>query len=198
MSHPTAWRRSLSCNKSNDRFCAIFFDPMCSFSFHSTSDFTDQNDSFSFLVIHQQLDRMLSRSTDNSVTTNSNGGCNTQSCFYGLIYCFVSQGSGFRNYANLTFFKDEARHNTNLCFFCGDDTRTVRADQTRVFVAQVRFYLNHIFSRNTFCNTNNQGYTCSCSFHNGIRSKCRWYKNDGNICSCFIYSFLYSIKYRTV
>src|SRR5690606_4198765 len=100
--------------------------------------------------------------------------------------------------ANFSFLKYETGHDTHFSLAGSNNTRTVRANQAAITSFDIFTCFNHILNRNTFGNTNNYLNTCFGCFHDGIGSKCRWYKNDRSIRTGFFYGIFYGVKYRAI
>src|SRR5690606_2359437 len=197
MAHAASRGRCLACNEPNYRFGAVFFDPACGFGFHATADFADYDDTFRFRIVHEQLYGFFGGGSDDGVSTDTDGGGDAQPRLNRLIYRFVRKRARLGHDPNGTLFEDETRHDADLRFVGRDDAGAIRADKPCVFVAQVRFYLNHIFCGDTFRNTNDDGDTGCRSFHNGIGGECRGYENDRYIGAGSFHGVCNRVEYRS-
>ena len=75
---------------------------------------------------------------------------------------------------------------------------SIETRRHKLSVRDVRFHFHHIIHWNTFCNRNDYLDTRLSSFHNCIRSKSWWNKNDRHICTSSFHSVSNSIKHWTI
>jgi len=75
VTHSSAWRSSSASNESNDWLVVrvVGLDVFGGILFHGTTDFTDQNDTFSLGVRKEDLDDIEMLSTRERVSSDSNG-----------------------------------------------------------------------------------------------------------------------------
>src|SRR5436190_21372254 len=72
VSHTPTRGRSLTCNKSNNRFfVSILFDPAGGFSLHPTADLTNHQDAVSVLIVHEQFHSVSRTCTDDRVAPDA-------------------------------------------------------------------------------------------------------------------------------
>ena len=194
VAHAPAGRSRLAGDETYNRLCAIGFDPVGCFGFHTTADLTDHYDALGFRIVHEQFNGFFGGGTDDGVTANTDGGSDAHTGFHDLVSRFVGQGTGFRNDADIAFFEDKSGHDTHFAFTCGDDTGTVRADEAGVLALQVVFHFHHVLDGNAFGDTNHQGNSCVCGFHHCIGSESRGNEDDADVCAGLLNGISYGIK----
>src|SRR5690606_29044269 len=91
MPHSSTWRGCLTGDKAHHRFLiTIFADPTGCFRFIVATNFANHDDGVSLRLFHQQLNRLLGRSTDDGVSSNANCSRYTQSRFGNLVSRLIS------------------------------------------------------------------------------------------------------------
>src|SRR5690554_3525532 len=96
MTHSSSRRGSFTSNKTNDRFCyPTLFVPLSCIYFKLTSNLSYHHHSFTFRIIYQHFQGFLCSSSNNWITSNSDGRSNSKTLFYHLVGSFVSKGSRF-------------------------------------------------------------------------------------------------------
>ena len=198
MTHSTAWRCCLSSNESyNWLFVACFANPACGFSLVISSNLADHDDGIRFWIVHQQFHCLLGRSSDNWISSNTNGGRNTKTSFCYLIRSLVGQGSRFGNNPDSSCLEHKTRHDSHFRFSRSDYTWAVGTDQGTTSFFDIGLGTHHVCHGNSFGDGNDYFNACISSFHDGISSK-RWgNKNDRGICPRLLYGIFYRIKHRS-
>src|SRR5262249_35343342 len=82
-----------------------------------------------------------------------------------LSDCFVSQRSGTRDDADVSFAMNVTRHDPDLALARRDDAGTVGSNQASRLAAQVLSYFHHVECRNTFSDTNHHRDARISRFH---------------------------------
>src|SRR5690606_27696226 len=90
VAHTATRRRGLTSDETYYWFSHIIFQPLSCFRFHITANLTNHDDTVSFRVVHQHFYSFFGSSTNDRVTTNTNCGRNTKTCFYHLVCSFIS------------------------------------------------------------------------------------------------------------
>src|SRR3990167_428066 len=91
---------------------------------------------------------------------------------------------------------DMTRHDADLAFIRGYDSRTIRPDKPGLFTFHKSFYFYHIKNRYPLCYAHNKLYTCIHCLHDRICRKCSRHIDDRCICLCFSHSFINGVKHR--
>ena len=93
MAHGTSFGGCGAGDKAYNRFCAVFFDPVCGIGFHISADLTDHYDAFGFRVVHEEFNGIFGSSSDDGVTTDTNGCGLSEADLCKLVNSFIGKGS---------------------------------------------------------------------------------------------------------
>ena len=199
VTHTTAGRRCLASNEAYNRLrIALLLNPAGCFCLVVTTDLTDHHDRVSLRVFHEHLYRLLGRSTNDRITTNTDGSRYTKASFNDLVGSFVSKRTRLRNDTDAAFLEDEAGHDAYFGLLWSDDARAVRTYEYALLLLDVHFGFHHISYRDTLGDTNNHFDTRLSSFHNRITCKCRGHEDDRNISASAVYSIFYGVENGTI
>jgi hypothetical protein len=91
VTHSAAWGSSLSGNeRKNWEFsCVILREPVSSFLFSFTTDFTYHNDTMSLWVFYKALEHIDEVGAVERITTNADNGGLTEPNSCSLVNCFI-------------------------------------------------------------------------------------------------------------
>src|ERR1044071_8210839 len=101
------------------------------------------------------------RQAANRITANPDTSRLTVTTRSELPDRFVGERAGTRDHADFSWLMNIPRHDADLAGAWSDDSRAIRADQSRWFAAHQRFDSHHVHHRDSFGDANNQ-------FHPGI------------------------------
>ena len=113
-----------------------------------------------------------------------------------MIHNFISKRSATADDTDISLLKDLSRKNPYHTFSGRNEPRTVGTNQQCASLFCKAMRLDDIQGRNAFCNTDYQQDACVCSFHDSIRCKTCWDKNNRSIRLCLFYGFIHRIENR--
>jgi hypothetical protein len=104
VTHASARGGSASRDEPNDRFrvatsLVVFFKELGSLLFHGTTNFTDDNDALSCIIVHEDFKGIYVLGTREWIATNTNTKRLAETNVGGLSYGFICEGSRTRNNA---------------------------------------------------------------------------------------------------
>src|SRR5262249_47913146 len=129
-------------------------------------DFANQNHCARAFVLGEELDAVKMRQSADRITPDSDAGRLPVTARSKLPNRFVGQCPAARNYANAPWFMNVTWHDADLARVGGDDSRTVRSDQSRPSAAHECSHPHHVHHGNSFGDANHKIDICIDGFEN--------------------------------
>ena len=156
MTHATARRRGHPGDESGDRFLAIVLNPRRRFFFSGSADFADQDHRFCLSIFIEEFHRVEMRQTADRIAADANAGRLAMTARSQLPNRLVRERARARDHADAARLVNVTRHDPNLACAGSDDTRAIRADESRFAAVHLRLHTHHVHHRNSFRDTNHQ------------------------------------------
>jgi len=123
-----------------------------------TTNLTNHDDTVGVGVLSEDLEAVDEVGTGEGVTANSDNERLTKTGLGGLVDGLVSESTGTRDDTDAAALVDEARHDTNLALFGGDDTGAVGSDETSLALGLEHVGdANHVVLGDTLSDADNEG-----------------------------------------
>src|ERR1700722_6603184 len=140
MAHATPWRRGAPGDKADHRLLAaalgFVLQKLRGVFFRRAADLTDHDDRLGRLVGEKHFQHFDEVGALDRIAADADRGGLAEAFARGLEHPLVSQRARARNDADLAALENIARHDADLAFARGHDTRTIRTDQPRLRAAQ--------------------------------------------------------------
>ncbi len=129
VTHAASGRRGGSGDEAGDGLFAIFSDPLGSFFFSRSADFTDHDEGFGVRVVVEHFHDIEVRGAIDGVAADANAGGLAMAAAGELPHGFVGEGAGARDDADLAGVVDVTGHDADFAGAGGDDAGAVRANE---------------------------------------------------------------------
>ena len=171
------------------------FDVCGSFFFGGAADLADHNDAARFRIFIEKLDGVDEVRADDRISSDSNAGGLADLSLRELAHGFVRQGSAARDDPHVAFQMNICGHDPDFAFARGNDSRTVRPDQPRLFAFQEGARTNHVEGWDAFGDANDQFDSRRRRFHYRVCGEWRRNENDRGIRASLAPGFLDSVEH---
>lgn len=186
VAHAASWRSGRSGNEGGDWLLAVVLDPTTSFDFGVATDFADQDDGFGLVVVVEHLDDVEVGGAVDGVATDADAGALAFADLAHLPDCFVSEGSGARDDADLAALVDvtggDADAATAVGAFAiagGDEAGAVGSDEAGLAtLGHDGLDLHHVHDRDAFSDGDSEFELCIDGLQNRVGGE-GWGHEDG-------------------